>query len=128
MCGVPMSFTDPDSRTAPPLAREFVTTHWSVVLLAGKTEGAEADQALEYLCRAYWYPLYAYVRRQGHSAHDAQDLTQDFFARLLERKYLRFEKLPQPSRLKFSRQSLWSSQRRFKSLRPQMRLPSKRRA
>ena len=44
---------------------------------------------MEELCRAYWYPLYAYVRRHGHTATDAQDLTQDFFARLLERKYLR---------------------------------------
>jgi RNA polymerase sigma-70 factor (ECF subfamily) len=69
---------------------QFNTTHWSVVLAAGKSEGAQADAALERLCRAYWYPLYAYVRRQGHGRHDAQDLTQEFFARLLEKKYLKF--------------------------------------
>jgi RNA polymerase sigma factor (sigma-70 family) len=66
----------------------FATTHWSVVLLAGGASTA-ADAALEHLCRTYWYPLYAYVRRQGHSVDDAQDLAQSFFARLLERKYLR---------------------------------------
>jgi RNA polymerase sigma factor (sigma-70 family) len=58
------------------------------VLLAGQTKVPQADKALESLCRTYWSPLYAYVRRQGHSPHDAQDLTQEFFARLLEKKYL----------------------------------------
>jgi len=67
----------------------FATTHWSVVQQAGQSDSPEASQALEALARAYWYPLYAYVRRNGHSPHDAQDLTQAFFARLLERKYLR---------------------------------------
>jgi RNA polymerase sigma-70 factor (ECF subfamily) len=67
----------------------FLTTHWSVVLQAGESESAQAGQALEKLCTAYWYPLYAYVRRQGHSVEDAEDLTQKFFARFLERKYLR---------------------------------------
>jgi RNA polymerase sigma-70 factor (ECF subfamily) len=67
----------------------FVTTHWSVVLQAGGSESAQAQQALEKLCTAYWYPLYAYVRRQGRSPEDAQDLTQEFFARLLEQKKLR---------------------------------------
>ena len=52
------------------------------------TDSPQAHQALELLCGNYWYPLYAYVRRQGHSAHDAQDLTQAFFARLLEKNYL----------------------------------------
>ena len=70
-------------------AATFNTTHWSVVLLAGETDSPEAAEALANLCRAYWYPLYAYVRRQGHDFADAQDLTQEFFARLLERKYLR---------------------------------------
>ena len=55
---------------------------------AGDGDTPQAMQALETLCRSYWYPLYAYVRRQGHSSHDAQDLTQEFFARLLDRKYL----------------------------------------
>jgi DNA-directed RNA polymerase specialized sigma24 family protein len=69
-------------------AKWFTTTHWSVVLAAGQDSSAEAAAALESLCRTYWYPLYAYVRRQGYSPHDAQDLTQEFFARLLDKKYL----------------------------------------
>jgi len=68
---------------------DFTTTHWSVVMQAGDGDTPQAMQALETLCRSYWYPLYAYVRRNGHSPHDAQDLTQEFFARLLERKYIR---------------------------------------
>ena len=66
----------------------FTATHWSVVLTAGQTSAPGAAEALERLCCTYWYPLYAYVRRKGHSPHDAQDLTQEFFARLLARNYL----------------------------------------
>lgn len=66
----------------------FATTHWSVVLTAGRTDTVQANVALAKLCQTYWYPLYAYVRRRGYSAHDAQDLTQGFFARLLERQSL----------------------------------------
>lgn len=66
----------------------FCTTQWSVVLAAGRSDAAEARVALETLCGAYWYPLYAYVRRQGSSPEDAQDLTQAFFAQLLEKRYL----------------------------------------
>ncbi len=66
----------------------FATTHWSVVLAARGSDLPEAAAALEELCRAYWYPLYAYVRRKGHGPHDAQDLTQAFFARLLEKNYV----------------------------------------
>jgi RNA polymerase sigma-70 factor (ECF subfamily) len=66
----------------------FTATHWSVVLMAGQTSSPQAAQALERLCRTYWYPLYAYIRRQRHSPHDAQDLTQEFFARLLARNFL----------------------------------------
>ena len=69
-------------------AREFTTTHWSVVVRAGGTDSAHAGQALDQLCRTYWYPLYVFVRRKGHSPHDAEDLTQAFFARLLEKKYV----------------------------------------
>jgi len=70
------------------MSREFTTTHWSVVLAAGLTDAPQAAEALEQLCRGYWYPLYAYVRRSGHPPEDAQDLTQEFFARLLAKNYL----------------------------------------
>jgi RNA polymerase sigma factor (sigma-70 family) len=66
----------------------FVTTRWSVVLTAGGSDTTGARNALERLCQAYWYPLYAYVRRRGYSPEDAKDLTQEFFARLLERQSL----------------------------------------
>jgi RNA polymerase sigma factor (sigma-70 family) len=67
----------------------FVTTHWSVVLSARDKDSVRSNEALETLCRTYWYPLYAFARRQGHTAHDAQDLTQEFFARLLKKEYLK---------------------------------------
>lgn len=66
----------------------FATTHWSVVLGAAQGERPAACQALEQLCATYWYPLYAYVRRRGYSPEDAQDLTQGFFERVLEKHYL----------------------------------------
>jgi RNA polymerase sigma-70 factor (ECF subfamily) len=66
----------------------FLTTHWSVVLAAAQGQDTAAQQALATLCQTYWYPLYACVRRQGHSPHDAEDLTQEFFARLLAKNYL----------------------------------------
>ena len=66
----------------------FTTTHWSVVLGAAQGERPAARQALEQLCTTYWYPLYAYVRRRGYSPEDAQDLTQAFFERVLEKNYL----------------------------------------
>jgi RNA polymerase sigma-70 factor (ECF subfamily) len=71
-----------DTRAAPAV---FVTTHWSVVLTAAQSDTTRARAALEQLCRTYWHPLYAFVRRRGHSPADAEDLTQEFFARLLER-------------------------------------------
>jgi RNA polymerase sigma-70 factor (ECF subfamily) len=82
--------TEPqDDRSVPrPAAGVFATTHWSVVLAAGDTKTPQASEALENLCYTYWYPLYAYVRRKGYTAEDAQDLTQEFFARLLARNYL----------------------------------------
>ena len=78
------------SSTAPPPASDawFVTTHWSVVLSARETGAPQSAAALETLCRTYWYPLYAFLRRQGRTPHDAQDLTQGFFARLLQKDYL----------------------------------------
>lgn len=66
----------------------FVTTHWSVVLAAGNSASPRAADALEQLCRVYWYPLYAFVRRSGHDEEPAKDLTQGFFERFLERNYL----------------------------------------
>jgi RNA polymerase sigma factor (sigma-70 family) len=67
---------------------QFNTTHWSVVVMAGTKGLPQTAEALEKLCRAYWFPLYAYVRRQGNTPEDAEDLTQQFFARLLEKNYL----------------------------------------
>jgi len=78
--------TPPGIATAPHPA--FVTTHWSLVVSAGRNDTPHARDALEKLCRSYWFPIYAFVRRQGHGPHDAQDLTQEFFARLLEKKQL----------------------------------------
>jgi RNA polymerase sigma-70 factor (ECF subfamily) len=68
--------------------RAFETTHWSLVLSAGGPASVESKQALEKLCRAYWYPLYAHIRRKGYSATDAEDLIQEFFTRLLSRNFL----------------------------------------
>lgn len=67
----------------------FCTTHWSVVLQASDPDAPEAHAALERLCKAYWYPLYACVRRHGYGPDDACDLTQEFFARLLAKNSLR---------------------------------------
>ncbi len=62
----------------------FATTHWTLVLNAGGNDSIAARSALAQLCQTYWYPLYAYVRRRGYSPADAEDLTQGFFARLIE--------------------------------------------
>jgi len=67
---------------------QFTTTHWSVVLAAADQDSSASSDALAELCRTYWYPLYAYVRRKGYEVADAQDLTQEFFARFLEKNYL----------------------------------------
>lgn len=78
-----------DSKTpAVPGPARFATTRWSVVLSAGRPDPSQAYEALSRLAKTYWYPLYAFVRRQGYSAHDAQDLTQEYLARLLEKNYL----------------------------------------
>lgn len=66
----------------------FPHTRWSLVLAATRKDSPESAAALEVICRAYWYPLYAYVRRCGQLPHDAQDLTQEFFCRLLEKRWL----------------------------------------
>jgi RNA polymerase sigma factor (sigma-70 family) len=67
---------------------DFTSTHWSQVLAAGDASSPRAADALAQLCRTYWYPLYVFVRRQGIDAEEAQDLTQAFFARLLERNFI----------------------------------------
>ena len=68
--------------------RRFATTHWSIVAAAGGRPSPESREALAALCQTYWYPLYAYVRSHGRRAQDAEDLTQEFFATLLEKGYL----------------------------------------
>ncbi len=80
--------TLPSTPAASTPADIFATTHWTVVLEAGKRHTSQSDRALEELCRAYWFPLYAYVRRRGHNREDAEDLTQAFFARFLAKNYL----------------------------------------
>src|SRR6187431_506428 len=82
-----MSSTSAPCR-APRHATLFLTTRWSVVLAARSVASTEAARALEALCRTYWQPLYAYARRRGHSPQDAEDLTQGFFAKLLEKGWL----------------------------------------
>lgn len=69
-------------------AARFQTTHWSLVVAAKDRASPQARQALAELCQAYWYPLYAFVRRRGYSLDEAQDLTQEFFARLLQDDFL----------------------------------------
>jgi len=75
-------------QAAPGGAATFGTTHWSVVLAAGQNDREKAHEALEQLCAAYWYPLYVFARRQGYDAAQSEDLTQEFFARLLQRNDL----------------------------------------
>ena len=69
--------------------RAFRTTHWPIVLAAGDSASPDKTQALNRLCRSYWYPLYGYVRQRGYTEHDAQDLTQAFFAHMLKGDGLR---------------------------------------
>jgi RNA polymerase sigma factor (sigma-70 family) len=71
-----------------PGASQFPTTRWSLVVAAGNPHVEEAKSALVSLCEHYWYPLYAYLRRRGYPCDHAQDLTQDFFVRVLEGRYL----------------------------------------
>jgi RNA polymerase sigma-70 factor (ECF subfamily) len=80
-----MAMNDSNQSDSP---RTFATTRWSVVLVAGQKSSPDADAALATLCETYWFPLYAYVRRRGHNVGEAQDLTQEFFARLLEKDYV----------------------------------------
>jgi hypothetical protein len=68
----------------PASIEQFTETRWSRVMLAGRGDSDLSQQALAALCTRYWFPIYSFIRRKGSSAHDAQDLTQQFFARLLE--------------------------------------------
>ena len=83
-----MSSNDVPDDPGPQAAWRFASTHWSVVLAAGQRQSSESGEALATLCRVYWYPLYAYARRRLPRPDDARDLTQEFFARLLEKEYL----------------------------------------
>jgi RNA polymerase sigma factor (sigma-70 family) len=80
-----MTSSDKEQRSASPNAGRFATTRWSMVAEAGRHSSPEAAAALADLCKIYWYPLYAYVRRQGQSKNDAQDLTQEFFVEILDK-------------------------------------------
>lgn len=80
-----MPTNQPEDESRERTAAPFATTHWSIVLAAGRDDSPAATTALEQLCAAYWYPLYAHVRRRGYGAEEARDLTQGFFARLLRR-------------------------------------------
>ena len=83
-----MPASEPNEESFEAGPREFRTTRWGLVLAAGDTQAPGHRGALDQLCSAYWYPLYAFVRRSGHGPEDAGDLTQEFFARLLEKKWL----------------------------------------
>jgi RNA polymerase sigma-70 factor (ECF subfamily) len=80
--------TDDLNSQPPPGPRHFATTRWTLVAAAGKQATPEARKALAELCRLYWYPLYAFVRRRGYDAEEALDLTQGFFTRLIEKNDL----------------------------------------
>jgi len=73
----------------PAAGERFQPTHWSLVLAANQADSPEAQEALEQLCRSYWHPVYVFIRRRGHDVEPAKDLTQEFFARLLAKQYLR---------------------------------------
>lgn len=83
-----MAQTEPNDAALSTEGKVFATTHWSVVLTAGRMDSSQASAALETLCRTYWYPVYAFIRRRGYGPDDAQDLTQSFFAQLLARHRL----------------------------------------
>jgi RNA polymerase sigma-70 factor (ECF subfamily) len=84
-----MPASDPSEFPVPEAARRFASTRWSLVMAAAQRDSPDGEAALATLCRLYWYPLYAYARRRLPQAQDAQDLTQEFFARLLDQNYLR---------------------------------------
>ena len=77
------------TNSAQPYTSRFATTHWSVVRAAGKSSSPHYKEAMGTLCRTYWFPLYAFLRRQGHNSNQAEEYTQAFFKRLLEKRGLR---------------------------------------
>lgn len=81
---LPQTAHDPEDHREP--SPVFATTHWSVILAAGEPNSGGSRDALEALCRTYWFPAYAFVRHRGYGPEDAEDLTQSFFARFLERR------------------------------------------
>ena len=83
-----IAYNTPMAPEADPQSDRFRSTHWSLVLAARDREAPQAEAALAELCRAYWYPLYGFIRRQGHAVEAAQDLTQEFFVRLMEKDFL----------------------------------------
>jgi RNA polymerase sigma-70 factor (ECF subfamily) len=93
-----MAPSDQHRPAAPAAPERFATTHWSVIVAARDGDAPQAREALAALCQTYWYPLYVYIRRQGYSWDEAQDMTQEFFARLLEKEALR---LVDPAKGKF---------------------------
>jgi len=90
--------TDHCSESSVSHPQSFRTTHWSLVVTAMGTESSGSADAMDHLCRLYWYPVFHFIRRSGHKQHDAQDLTQAFFAQFLEKNWLR---RVNPSRGKF---------------------------
>lgn len=82
------SMNEPSPRVSRVRQPGFITTRWSLVASAGRADSPESAKALEDLCGNYWYPIYAYLRRRGVGPTDAQDLTQEFFAQVLEKQYL----------------------------------------
>lgn len=87
--GTWMVSNDTTSGLATRTASQFATTHWSVVLAAGDSASPGLREALEKLCQTYWYPLYAFIRRKGYPPEDAEDCTQAFFERFLEKHYIK---------------------------------------
>ncbi|MHB1034653.1 MAG: RNA polymerase sigma factor [Pirellulales bacterium] len=83
-----MDAQDSKLERLPARGGRFATTHWSMVVSAGGPRSSEASRSLATLCENYWFPVYAFVRRAGHSAEDSQDLTQEFFVRLLDKHFL----------------------------------------
>ena len=84
-----MQDTDSSQPVTPNNDARFTTTHWTVVLAVGSPESSHYREALEALCRTYWFPLYAYLRHTGYDAHQAEDYTQGFFTALVEKQSVR---------------------------------------